>query len=226
MGKFEVLVVLLQLPLMVLLLHWHAGSATATAAAGSVVTSTGRRSLDSPQLIAGGDVEVRARVRVAPASAPSRKLIHSGDSKTDGSQFDNLAPSPYLPPPPPPPQEPALCKYEVRTQTGTQWTAGTDSTISVRFYNKTQDNIYMVLTHGGLAAGHLDQFTNQGRCITDICKMELYTDATGTFPCWYVERVAVSISTPTVTYENYWAVNEWLPAHEWSPAGSLVRDDC
>ncbi|CAM6123974.1 unnamed protein product [Calypogeia fissa] len=223
MGKFEVLVVLLQLPLMVLLLHWHAGSATATTAAASVVTSTGRRSLDSPQLIAGGDVV-----------APSRKIIHSGDSKTDGSQFDNLAPSPSMrppppppsPPPPPPPQEPAFCKYEVRTQTGTQWTAGTDSTISVRFYNKTQDNIYMVLTHGGLAAGHLDQFTDQGRCITDICKMELYTDATGPLPCWYVERVAVSVSTPTVTYENYWDVNEWLPAHEWSPAGSLVRDDC
>lgn len=126
-----------------------------------------------------------------------------------------------------------ICLYKIRTQTGDQWTAGTDATISIRLENSEQDNIYMVLTAGNIATGDQDTFSIQGRCVPHICKLILYSDATGWLPCWYPVFVDVSITpltagTPENAASDYqkWPVEEWLPAHEWSSASSLERDHC
>lgn len=129
MAKHDMLVVLLQLPLIVLLLHWNAASATTVTDSAAVsVTPRGRRSLDSSQLKAGREFWVRGHtsaptpgvrvhtpvpapgVRVyAPAPAPGPSRTHSVNSERDTQMSPDhppLSPSPSPSPPPPPPPSP------------------------------------------------------------------------------------------------------------------------
>jgi hypothetical protein len=121
------------------------------------------------------------------------------------------------------------CKYVVTTQTGDEWTAATNSTISIRFENGEGKTAFMVLTKGNLQRGAQDTFSNEENCVPGVCKMTLYTDGSGWLPCWYVSwvRVAVTdIGSSQVVQARSWEVNKWLPAHEYSGASSLARNNC
>ncbi|KAL3691634.1 hypothetical protein R1sor_005285 [Riccia sorocarpa] len=142
-----------------------------------------------------------------------------------------------------------VCMYRVEVRTGSQWGAGTDSTISMRLtgftsssssYSRSnyteekeekpqQQELYFELpdTDNGSNSfeyGSVDVFQVKSGCLTNICKLTLYSDHSGWFADWFVESVTVSLTNGAPAEEHMWTLNQWLP----TSSGSLnvVKDAC
>ncbi|KAL2622386.1 hypothetical protein R1flu_002591 [Riccia fluitans] len=141
-----------------------------------------------------------------------------------------------------------ICIYKIEVKTGTAWGAGTDSTIGMQLTGMTsssrrsssktnyteekqqqqqqQQQVYFELDNDSdnFESGNVDVFQFNTKCVTNICRMALYTDHKGWFADWLVETVSVSITDGAPAEQHKWILDQWLP----TTGGSLsvVKDNC
>ncbi|KAL2652235.1 hypothetical protein R1flu_020363 [Riccia fluitans] len=122
-----------------------------------------------------------------------------------------------------------VCTYTVSTVTGKRAGSETDSVISLRLENSRDQSVYFSELDNGkrhFQRGHTDKFIMLGNCVSDLCKMTLYTDDSWDFGAWYVETVSVSVETPSGSEHRTWEVQDWLPRDDDAAELFLVVDDC
>ncbi|KAL3699605.1 hypothetical protein R1sor_017627 [Riccia sorocarpa] len=122
-----------------------------------------------------------------------------------------------------------ICSYTVTTVTGKRAGSSTDSVISARLENSRGESVYFSELDNGkkrFQRGHSDKFVMMGDCVTNLCKLTLYTDDSSDFGAWFVETVSYSVQTPSGPEHKTWEVQEWLPRDDDSTELFLVVDDC
>ncbi|KAI3947034.1 hypothetical protein MKW92_004547 [Papaver armeniacum] len=130
------------------------------------------------------------------------------------------------------------CVHTLYIRTSNIIKGGTDSKISVTFYNKHGKTFEIpnIETWGGLMEpghdyferGNLDIFSGRGDCFEHhICGMILTSDGTGWGHGWYVNYVEL---TSTGKHKNcrkqLFTVEQWLATDTWPWNLTAVRDNC
>ncbi|KAH9609844.1 hypothetical protein KSS87_008213 [Heliosperma pusillum] len=130
------------------------------------------------------------------------------------------------------------CVYTVYIRTSKTWKAGTDSIISVAFYD---DAGYGVLIKdleawGGIMGeghdyyerGNLDIFTGRGPCLDrPVCSMNLTSDGTGEHHGWYCNYVEVTTTGPHLgCAQQLFTVEQWLALDRSPHELTAIRNNC
>jgi hypothetical protein len=131
------------------------------------------------------------------------------------------------------------CVYAIYVRTGSIWSAGTDSTISVEFYDTEYNSILISnLTRWGgniqgqdrdyFEGGQLDIFSGLGDCLPNaICGMNLTSDGTGDHHGWYVNYVEVTVTGAHLPCGKHeFVVNRWLATDTWPFSLTYESDEC
>ncbi|KAL9241529.1 hypothetical protein vseg_015633 [Gypsophila vaccaria] len=130
------------------------------------------------------------------------------------------------------------CVYTVYVRTSKTWNAGTDSIISLAFYDVTGDGILIkdLEAWGGVMGpghdyyerGNLDIFTGLGPCLErPICSMKLMSDGTGEHHGWYCNYVEVTSTGPhNGCGQELFTVEQWLALDRSPHELTAVRDHC
>lgn len=130
------------------------------------------------------------------------------------------------------------CVYTIYVRTSKTINAGTDSIISVTFYDVTGDGILIkdLEKWGGLMGqdydyyerGNLDIFSGRGPCLTSpVCYMELTSDGTGPHHGWYCNYVEVTSTGPHIQCaQQLFTVEQWIATDRSPHELTAVRDNC
>ncbi|KAH8502812.1 hypothetical protein Peur_066653 [Populus x canadensis] len=114
------------------------------------------------------------------------------------------------------------CVYTLYIRTGSIIKGGTDSIISVRFYDKYGDyvGISNIEAWGGLMEpghdyferGDLDIFSGRAPCLSSpVCALNLTSDGTGSGHGWYVNYVEVTKTGVHATCSQMkFTIEQWL----------------
>ncbi|OAE22256.1 hypothetical protein AXG93_2117s1040 [Marchantia polymorpha subsp. ruderalis] len=160
-----------------------------------------------------------ASLLLSSSSSSSASALAAGDVSTRLPDAASLKPDLNLP----------LCAYTVTTVTGKKIGAGTSSVISLRMENKGGESVFFSELDNGkrhFERGHTDKFDMMGTCVSDLCKMTLYTDDSWDFGDWFVDTVAVSVVTSRGSEKRTWDVHSWLPRDDEAAELFLTVDDC
>ncbi|KAF2293064.1 hypothetical protein GH714_035928 [Hevea brasiliensis] len=114
------------------------------------------------------------------------------------------------------------CVYTVYIRTGSIFKGGTDSIISVRFYDAYGEGVeipnleswggLMGLNYNYFERGNLDIFSGRGPCLsTPVCALNLTSDGSGPHHGWYCNYVEVTITgVHTPCSQQQFTVEQWL----------------
>ncbi|KAL2906038.1 PLAT domain-containing protein 2 [Bienertia sinuspersici] len=128
------------------------------------------------------------------------------------------------------------CVYTIYIRTSKTFIGGTDSKISVTFYDETGSGIHIkdLVSWGGLMGrdwdyyerGNLDIFSARGPCLNrPVCSMELTSDGSG--GGWYCNYVEVTTTGPHIQCrQQLFTVEQWLSVHRYPFDLSTTRDLC
>ncbi|EEF29239.1 PLAT domain-containing protein 3 [Ricinus communis] len=130
------------------------------------------------------------------------------------------------------------CVYNVYIRTGSIIKGGTDSIISVRFYDAYGEYVEIpnLETWGGLMGpnynyferGNLDIFSGRAPCLSaPVCAMNLTSDGTGPNHGWYCNYVEVSTSGVHATCsQQQFTVEQWLATDAPPYELTAIRNYC
>lgn len=130
------------------------------------------------------------------------------------------------------------CVYTVYVRTSKTIRAGTDSIISVTFYDDTGYGVLIknLEAWGGLMGpdydyyerGNLDIFSGRAPCLSrPICAMELTSDGSGPLHGWYCNYVEVTTTGPHMQCaQQSFTVEQWLALDRSPYELTAVRDNC
>ncbi|KMT08807.1 hypothetical protein BVRB_6g135310 [Beta vulgaris subsp. vulgaris] len=130
------------------------------------------------------------------------------------------------------------CVYTVYIRTSKTFSGGTDSIISVVFYDDTGNGILIknLEAWGGLMGpdydyyerGNLDIFSGRGPCLSrPVCSMELTSDGSGAHHGWYCNYVEVTTTGPHMQCgQQLFTVEQWIALDRSPHELTAVRDNC
>ncbi|KAG9132584.1 hypothetical protein Leryth_022167 [Lithospermum erythrorhizon] len=114
------------------------------------------------------------------------------------------------------------CVYTVYIRTGSIWKGGTDSIMTLTFYDNNGYGIRInnIESWGGLMGpdhdyferGNLDIFSGKGPCLTGpVCAMNLTSDGSGDHHGWYCNYVEVTTTGAHIPCaQELFTVEQWL----------------
>ncbi|KAM6563793.1 hypothetical protein CsatB_023791 [Cannabis sativa] len=130
------------------------------------------------------------------------------------------------------------CVYTVYVRTGSILKGGTDSKMTVRFYDSNGYGVQInnLEAWGGLMGpgynyferGNLDIFSGRGPCLTaPICALNLTSDGTGPHHGWYCNYLEVTTTGAHIDCnQKLFTIEQWL-ATDTSPYElTAIRADC
>ncbi|CAM6096500.1 unnamed protein product [Calypogeia fissa] len=133
----------------------------------------------------------------------------------------------------------ANCVYTVYVRTGSIWKSGTDSSISVEFYDSKYNSLFIsnLTAWGGnlqgqdrdyFEGGALDIFSGLGDCLSNpICGMNLTSDGKGSNHGWYVNYVEVTQTGAHLNCTQHeFTVDRWLATDTYPYSLIYDTDEC
>jgi len=131
------------------------------------------------------------------------------------------------------------CVYTIYVRTGSIWRGGTESTISVEFYDTKYNSIFisnLTLWGGNLFApdhqyferGALDIFSGLGDCLENpICGLNLTSNGEGDGHGWYVNYVEVTFTGAHLNCSQHlFTVERWLASDTYPFSLVYDADEC
>lgn len=129
--------------------------------------------------------------------------------------------------------------YTIYVRTGSIWRGGTESTISVEFYDTAYNSIFISnLTGWGgnlqgqdyqyFERGALDIFSGLGDCLPEpICGLNLTSDGEGDGHGWYVNYVEVTFTGAHLNCSQHtFTVERWLASDTYPFSLVYDSDEC
>ncbi|XP_028790922.1 PLAT domain-containing protein 3-like [Neltuma alba] len=115
------------------------------------------------------------------------------------------------------------CTYIVRVKTGDRFSAGTDSTISLKLksysgesftVNNLEEWGLMGPGHEYFERGNIDVFSGRNACLR-VCAITVSSNGEGFKPGWYLDYVELTIVGSGKPAKISFPTNQWLALDEW-----------